>query len=219
MGKLIILEGLDGSGKGTQTRALIEKLKSNNKPVMKISFPDYDSPSSSLVKMYLNGEFGTSPKDVNAYAASSFYAVDRYASYKANWQKQYKGEDIIVADRYATSNLVYQLGKLPKSDWDEYIEWSEDFEYEKLGIPRPDIVIYFKMPIEISQKLLSKRYDGDESKKDIHEANIAFLKQCAENAEYCAKKLDWHVIDCADGENPRSIDDIHTDVMKLLEDL
>ena len=218
-GKLIVLEGLDGSGKATQTALLCKELENRGMPLKRISFPDYSQPSSSLVKMYLAGEFGEKPDDVNAYAASSFYAVDRFASYSKFWKNDYLQGKIIVADRYVTSNLVYQMVKAPRADWDTYIEWVEDFEYSKLGLPRPDITLYLDMPPKISQKLLSGRYHGDEQKKDIHESNRVYLEQCRESAAYAAKKLGWHVINCARGDNAKSIEEIHKEIMRtIMED-
>lgn len=210
---LLVIEGLDGGGKSTQTRLLIEALEKMGENFLQVKFPDYDSASSSLVKMYLAGEFGGSPKSVNPYAASTFYAVDRFASFQTKWQADYEAGRLIVADRYATSNLIYQLGKLPRDEWDSYIEWMEDLEYGKLKLPRPSKVIFLDMPIDVSQKLLSKRYEGDESKKDIHEADIAFLEESYQSAIYSAKRLGWEMIQCAENGEPRSIEDIHKDIM------
>lgn len=214
---LIVLEGLDGSGKATQTARLLAMLEKQG-PVRRVSFPDYESPSSSLVKMYLGGEFGTRPEDVSAYAASSFYAVDRYASFRKNWQQDYEAGQLILADRYVTSNIVYQLTKLPREEWAEYVRWEEDFEYHKLGLPRPDLVLFLDMPVEVSQKLLSGRYHGDEGKKDIHERDLAFLKSCRETALYAAERLGWKVIPCSwDGE-PRSLAEIEADVAAAVKE-
>ncbi len=217
MGKLIIMEGLDGSGKSTQTDLLEKYIIQKNIDYKKIKLPDYDSPSSTLVNMYLGGEFGTDAADVNAYAASSFYAVDRFASFKLKWKNDYDNGKLILADRYATSNLIYQTEKIDKSKWDEYIEWSDDFEYNKIGIPRPDLVIFLDMPVEISQKLMTSRYNGDENKKDVHEANVAFLNACRQSALYAAKKQGWTVIECSDGEKPLPIDVIHNKIVEIAE--
>lgn len=218
MGKLIIMEGLDGSGKSTQT-ALVEKyFTENNINYKKIKLPDYDSPSSTLVNMYLGGEFGKDANDVNAYAAGAFYAVDRFASYKLNWKKDYDNDVLILADRYATSNSIYQMEKIDKSKWDEYLDWSADFEYNKIGIPAPDLVIYLDMPVEISQKLMTSRYNGDENKKDVHEANVEFLNKCRESALYAAKKQGWKIIPCSDGENPLSIETIHNNIVNVINE-
>lgn len=216
MSKLIIIEGLDGSGKSTQT-ALVEKyLSDNNINFRKIKLPDYDSKSSTLVKMYLGGEFGKNADDVNAYAAGSFYAVDRYASYKLDWSKDYNNDVLILADRYATSNSIYQMEKLDKSEWDNYLEWSADFEYNKLGIPKPDLVIFLDMPVDISQKLMTGRYNGNENKKDVHEADVTFLESCRKSALYSAEKQGWVVIPCSDGEKPYSIENIHNKIIDVI---
>lgn len=217
MAKLIIMEGLDGSGKSTQTALIEEYFTSKGIDYKKIKLPDYDSPSSTLVKMYLGGEFGTNADDVNAYAAGAFYAVDRFASYKLGWSEDYEKGTVILADRYATSNSIYQMEKIDKSQWDKYLEWSADFEYNKIGIPRPDLVIFLDMPVEISQKLMTTRYDGDENKKDVHEANIEFLNKCRTSALYAAEKQGWMVVNCSDGEMPLSIEEIHNRVVEIID--
>ena len=208
-GKLIVLEGLDGSGKSTQFELLKKYFEDSNITYRAISFPEYDKPSSALVKMYLGGEFSKNAADVNAYAASSFYAVDRYASYKLYWEKDYSEGAVILAARYVTSNAIYQMTKLDEQQWDEYLNWLCDYEYEKLGLPKPDKVIFLDMPVEISQKLLTERYNGDEQKKDIHEANVDFLVHCRKTALYAAKKLGWQIIECGRGDTPLSIEDIN----------
>lgn len=213
-GKLIVIDGLDGSGKSTQLEIVQKKLEDMGVPVKPISFPDYESPASALVKMYLNGEFSDNPEDINAYAASSFYAVDRYASYMKYWKEDYFSGKLILAARYVSSNAIHQMVKLDESEYDRYLQWLYDYEYEKLGLPRADKVIFLDMPTNISQKLLSKRYNGDESRKDIHEAHVSYLENCRKTAIYAAKKLDWTVIECSDGENPLPVDIISENVMK-----
>lgn len=215
-GKLIVIEGLDGSGKATQSNLLYEKLLAEGKPVRKVSFPAYDSESSALVKMYLAGDFGKDPGDVNAYAASSFFAVDRFASYKSDWGNFYREGGIVIADRYTTSNAIHQCSKLPREEWDGYIDWLFAFEFHLLGIPAPDKVIYLKVDPAVSQKLMTKRYQGDESKKDIHESNLEYLEKSRQAARYCAEKLGWKTIQCDDGENMRTIEQIHADVMDFV---
>lgn len=168
-GRLIVLEGLDGSGKATQAGLLYEALCGRGEQAMKITFPNYESDSSALVKMYLGGAFGQDVNDVNAYAASSFYSVDRYASYKTLWGCFYHDGGTVIADRYTTSNAVHQCSKLPREEWDAYLAWLFDFEYRKIAIPEPDIVVYLDVDPEVSQRLMSQRYHGDEEKKDIHE--------------------------------------------------
>lgn len=218
-GKLIVIEGLDGSGKATQTNNLFQYIKNKNINCRRLSFPNYESPSSALVKMYLGGEFSDTPDGVNAYAASSFYAVDRCAGFLKDWKSDYDTGKTLLCDRYATSNAIYQLSKLPENEWDTFLNWIEDFEYDKLGVPKPDKVIYLDMSVDVSQKLLSARYKGDESKKDIHESNVEFLKQCRKSAVYAADKLGWTVVSCDDGANPRSIDGIFGDIRKIVEEI
>ena len=164
-GKLAVLEGLDGSGKSTQTPIVLEMLKKQGADVKQLSYPDYQSPSSSLVKMYLNGELGKDADSINAYAASSFYAVDRYASYVMNWKDEFENGGNFLATRYSTSNIIYQMSKLPKNEWDGYINWVCEYEYSKLGLPEPEKVVLLNVSPEVSSKLLMSRYRGDSSKK------------------------------------------------------
>ncbi|MBQ9083753.1 MAG: deoxynucleoside kinase [Clostridia bacterium] len=219
---LIVIEGLDGSGKATQTTLLEAKLKEMGIPVRRVSFPDYAEPSSELVKMYLGGAFGSDPDAVNAYAASLFYAVDRYASYKRLWQADYENGTVILADRYVTSNAIYQMTKLPQTQWPEFLQWLSDLEYDKMGLPRPQQTIYLDMPPEVSQKMLSARYRGDESKKDIHESHVEFLRQCRATALYAGERWHWRRIGCAEDDAPRPIDAIAKQVleaaMEVLDD-
>ncbi len=199
---LIVLDGLDGSGKSTQLDRLDAYFRENNIHYRQISFPDYAQPSSALVKQYLGGEFGGSPAAVNAYAASSFYAVDRYASYKKFWQQDYDEGMLILAARYTTSNAIHQMGKLPRSEWDAYLTWLQHYEYELLGLPRPDRVLFLDMPLEVSQKLLVGRYEGDSNKRDIHERDLKYLSTCRESALYAAERMGWTVVSCAENGEP-----------------
>ncbi len=217
-GKLIVVEGLDGSGKATQTQKLYEYFIDLNQQVLKITFPDYDSPASSLVKMYLNGELGDKPSDVNAYAASSFYAVDRVASYLKSWKKDYESGKTILCDRYATSNIIYQMSKMPQNQWNSFMDWQYDFEYDKLGLPAPDRVIYLDVEPEVSQKLMLKRYNGDESKKDLHEKNVDFLLSCRKSALYAADKLNWKVISCCENGEMKTIENIFQEILSSLKE-
>ncbi|MGN1051010.1 MAG: dTMP kinase [Acutalibacteraceae bacterium] len=216
-GKLIVIEGLDGSGKATQTNLLYERLKKEGKNVIRLSFPVYESESSALVRMYLGGELAENPNDVNAYTASAFYAVDRVASFIKDWKKDYEQGAIFLCDRYTTSNAVFQLAKMPKEKYDDFLSWLFDFEYVKLGVPSPDKVIYLDMPTEVSQKLLSKRYNGKEEKKDLHEKNEDFLKCCRDSAMYCAEKLSWHKIYCAKNGEPKPIYEIANDIYEAVK--
>lgn len=215
-GKLIVIEGLDGSGKATQSGRLAEALAGEGARVRQVSFPNYDSPSSALVKMYLGGAFGSDPDAVNAYAASSFYAVDRYAGYKADWGEFYRDGGIVIADRYTTSNAIHQCCKLPEAEWEGFLDWLFRFEYEQLGIPAPAQVVYLRMDVDASQALMMNRYHGDASKKDIHEGNVEYLRRAQRAAEYCADRFGWTVIPCFEASALRSIEDIHRDVARAV---
>ncbi len=214
-GKLIVLEGLDGSGKGTQAKLLAKNLAAQGFPVREITFPNYESDSSALVKMYLAGQFGDKPDDVNAYAASSFYAVDRYAGYKADWGRFYEEGGILIADRYTTSNAVHQCSKLPPEQWEEFLHWLFDYEFRLLGLPAPDKVIYLQVDPAVSQKLMTQRYHGDETKKDVHEKDTEYLARSRHAAEFCAGHLGWATVHCTAGDGMRSIEEIQKEVWSL----
>lgn len=218
-GKLIVIEGLDGSGKATQAKLLAEALAAEGRAVRQVSFPDYASDSSALVRMYLAGEFGGDPGDVNAYAASTFYAVDRFASFKRDWGAFYREGGVVVADRYTTSNAVHQCSKLPEGEWDGFLDWLFDFEYRLMGIPAPDRVIYLQADTTVSQKLMSGRYHGDEARKDIHEKNLAYLNRSRQAAEYCRTRLGWHEVRCVRDGEMRPIADIHAEVLALAREM
>ena len=216
-GQLIVIEGLDGSGKATQANRLLEALAAQGKPVRKVSFPNYASDASAPIRMYLAGEFGKDPSAVNAYAASTFFAVDRYASFKKDWAEFYENGGIIIADRYTTSNAVHQCSKLPKEQWDGYLSWLFDFEYRLMGIPAPDRVIYLQVDPTVSQKRMTGRYQGDESKKDIHESNLSYLDRSREAAEYCAQALGWQTVHCVLAGELRPIEDISREILSIVE--
>lgn len=213
MGKLIVIEGLDGSGKSTQLELLAQNLNDAGIKARTISFPDYNEKSSTLVKMYLDGEFGSKPGDVNAYAASLFYAVDRFASFTRHWKEYYEAGGTVIAGRYVTSNAVHQTAKLPREQWEEYLSWLYELEYGRVGIPKPDLVIFLDMPCFLSKKLLEKRYCGDEQKKDIHERDEQYRENCRDAAVYNAEHAGWQVISCADGDKVRPVEDIAADVL------
>ena len=214
-GKLFVIEGLDGCGKSTQLEMLKSKTDDNTRF---ISFPNYDSASGQIIKDYLSGKFAEENGKAGAYTASSFYAVDRYISYKTDWEKDYQAGKTIIAARYTSSNAIYQMTKLDRAQWDEYLSWLEDYEYDKFGIPRPDKVVFLDMPIEVSQKLLSSRYGGNEDKKDIHERNVDFLKACRKAALYTAERKGWFILPCSDGENPFIPQSINEQLSALILD-
>lgn len=222
MGKLIVIEGTDSSGKETQTKRLFEKLEEKGLKVKKISFPNYDSPACEPVKMYLAGAFGEDAMKVNPYPVSTMYAIDRYASFKTDWEKFYNEDGIIVTDRYVTSNMVHQASKI--RDLDEkkkYLNWLEDLEYEKMGIPRPDLVIFLNMPTDMAIRLMAERKNKitGEEKKDIHERDKEYLKESHANACKIANIYNWKEIKCNDGERIKTIEEIGEEVFFLVEEV
>ena len=219
-GKLYVIEGVDGSGKATQTELLYQALLAEGKPVRKVSFPDYDSPSSSLIKMYLNGEFGTDPQSVNAFATSVFFAVDRFASFRKGWQEFYENGGIIIADRYVTSNLVHQAGKISDAaEKERYIQWLSDLEYNIFGLPKPDCVIFLDMPPAYSLKLRQQRNELKQGlTADIHEADQTYLQNAYENAIGIAKHQEWHTISCVADDKIRTIEDIHAEIVRTINE-
>ena len=219
MGIFVDLEGLDGSGKTTQTELICKRHQEDGIDFRQIKLPDYDSDSSILVRKYLAGDFGKNAGDVNSYAASVLYAADRFASYTEKWGADYRAGKLIFADRYTPANALYQMTKLDKAEWDSFLEWLFDFEYEKIGIPAPDKVIFLDMPVEVSQRLMTSRYGGDETKKDVHEANVEFLNACREAALYAAEKYGWSVVNCAENGEPLPIEVINDEVYKILLDV
>ena len=208
MGIFIAIDGLDASGKQTQTEKLCKHLESQGKEYRHLSFPTYDEKYSALVKLYLDGAFGDKPTDVNAYAASTFFAADRYASYMADWKKDYDEGKIILSDRYTTANAVHQLSKMPENEWDAFLDWLWDYEYKKLGVPSPDLVLYLEMTPEISMKLVSHRSNETGQVKDIHELDPEHLKNSYKAAIYSSDKLGWERICCYRDGEPLSIDEI-----------
>jgi len=205
MGKIIVIEGIDGSGKQTQAKLLARRLESEGKTVKLLNFPNYESSSSALVKMYLNGELGERAENVSPYAAGSFYAVDRCATMAQVTILQY---DYVICDRYSSSNLIHQSVKLKGAEWEEYVRFMDDYEHEKLEIPRADKVILLDMPPRVTERLIlerSKKFEG----RDIHERDREYMRKCAEGARVCADKLGWSVIDCVENGELLDIDSIH----------
>ncbi|MEG1719050.1 MAG: thymidylate kinase [Clostridia bacterium] len=213
-GKIIVLDGVDASGKGTQSKLLYENLRKEFKNVHFLDFPCYESNSSYPVRMYLNGELSKNPNDINAYAASSFFAVDRYISYKKEWQSLYENGDTFICNRYVTSNAIHQCAKLPESEFDTFLEWMFDFEYNKIGIPKPDLVFFLDMPLAIVKELLKSRYHGDENLKDIHEKDDLFLEKSYNAAKYVQNKYNFEHILSAKENTIREIDDIQNEILQ-----
>ena len=222
MGKLIVLEGTDGSGKSTQFKLLTQRLLDEKTPFKHAVFPRYSEPSSALIRMYLGGEFGTKPSDVSAYAASAFYAVDRYASYKQDWGQYYEQGGVIVSDRYTTSNAVHQASKMAPEEREPFFRWLYEFEYEKMELPKPDLVIYLDVPTELTGSLMRKREAETKTNADIHEQHMDYLRLCRSTGLEAAECYGWNRIQCAKDGKMRSIEDIHNEifalVMKCLEE-
>ena len=214
MGKLIVIEGPDGSGKSTQFKLLTEFLESKGLEFKKLVFPQYAEPSSALIRMYLGGEFGTNPSDVNAYAATAFFAVDRYASYKKVWGKWYEEGGLIVSDRYTTSNAVHQASKEPEETRAEFLKWLYEFEYDRLGLPRPDLTIYLDVPTDFTEKMMRKREADTNTSADIHEQDLTYLATCRRTGKAAAEYYSWTVIECVRDGAMRSIEDIHQEICR-----
>lgn len=214
MGKLIVIEGTDGSGKSTQFRLLTDRLEAEQVKFQKLVFPQYSEPSSALIRMYLGGEFGKSPSDVNAYAASAFYSVDRYASYRKVWGKWYKEGGLVVSDRYTTSNAVHQTSKEPEDKREDFLNWLYDFEYDKLGLPRPDLVIYLDVPTDFTEKMLRHRESETNTHADIHEQDMQYLATCRRMGRAAAEHYGWTVIRCVRDGAMRSVEDIHEEIYR-----
>ena len=217
MGKLIVIEGTDGSGKSTQFRKLTERLEQEGQAFKTLVFPRYKEPSSALIRMYLGGDFGTHPSDVNAYAASSFYAVDRYASYKQDWGKWYEDGGLIVSDRYTTSNAVHQTSKEPLEKQGDFLKWLYEFEYDKLGLPCPDLIIYLDVPTSFTEKLMRHREQETNTHADIHEQDMQYLATCRQSGRTAAQYYGWNVIQCVKDDEMRSIEDIHEEIYALVK--
>lgn len=218
-GKLIVFEGTDGSGKATQSELLCRRLETEGRAFRKITFPRYGKPSAAMVEEYLHGNLGKHPGDVNAYAASLFYAMDRYASWKQDWGTFYEDGGLIVADRYTTSNAVHQASKLPEEERKAYLDWLFDLEYRLLGLPAPDMVVYLDMPTELTEKMMRKREAASGTQADIHEQDKAYLRRCRENANEMARLCGWTVIRCGRDGAPRTIEDIQGEVWEQVRTL
>ena len=222
MGKLIVIEGTDGSGKSTQFRLLTERVAAEGYKFQKLVFPQYAEESSALIRMYLKGEFGTSPSDVSSYAASAFFAVDRYASYKKVWGQWYEEGGLVLSDRYTTSNAVHQASKESGENQKEFLRWLYEFEYDKLGLPRPDLTIYLDVPTDFTAQMMRRREADTNTSADIHEQDLEYLATCRRTGRAAAEFYNWTVINCVRDGKMRTIEDIHEEiyrhVLTLLEE-
>ena len=215
-GKLIVLEGTDGSGKATQARLLAQHLAREGRAFREIDFPRYGNPFAEPAKLYLDGALGAHAGDVNAYAASVLYAVDRFASYKEDWGGAYEAGELILANRYTTSNAVHQASKLPAGEREAYLRWLFDLEYHRMGLPAPDLVIYLDLPTELSEAMLRKRQQATGTHADIHEQDEDYLRACRDNARSIARQLGWTVVRCDRDGAVRPPEDIHREIWDLV---
>ena len=222
MGRLIVIDGVDSSGKQTQAKLLAEGLRDRGYSVREITFPNYESDSSALVKMYLGGSFGDKPDDVNPYAASTFYAVDRYASMKIDWGKAINGDEVVIADRYVSSNIIHQAAKIQDEiEKAQFIEWLNDLEFEKLALPRPDITIFLDMPVKHALELMRERANKitGEAQKDIHENNTEYLYSSYNNAIGVCDKMNWTKISCVQNDKIKTILEINQEILSKVLDI
>ena len=220
MGKLFVIDGTDASGKQTQLSKLKERLDKEGIEYKSVSFPNYDSESSSLVKIYLNGELSEDPKEISPYIASTFYAADRYITFKKEYEEYYKNGGIILADRYTTSNMVHQAGKIKDDkEREKFLNWLWDFEFNLYGLPVPTEVFFLNMPTEYAIKLMENRKNKitKEEKKDIHERSPEHLKDAYEEACKLSKKYNWKEIKCVKDGKIRRIEDIHEEIYQELK--
>ena len=215
-GKLIVLEGTDGSGKATQARLLAQHLEREGRAFREIDFPRYGNPFAEPAKLYLDGALGAHAGDVNAYAASVLFAVDRFASYKEDWGGAYEAGELILANRYTTSNAVHQASKLPAGEREAYLRWLFDLEYHRMGLPAPDLVIYLDLPTELSEAMLRKRQQATGTHADIHEQDEDYLRACRDNARSIARQLGWTVVRCDRDGTVRPPEDIHREIWDLV---
>ncbi len=212
MSNLIVLEGSDGSGKATQTTRLYERLQNLGVDVIRVSFPNYESESSALIKMYLRGDFGATAEEVNPYAAATFYAVDRFASFQS-WKDFYAGNGVILADRYVGSNMAHQSAKIRrKADREKFLNWLDNFEYKRLQLPRPDLTIFLDMPPKIAAMLRRER-----GREDIHESDAAYMIKSYNAYKEIAEKFQWKIVNCSAGNFAKSAIDIHEEIFGLVE--
>lgn len=216
MGKLIVLEGTDGSGKSTQFARLTDHLDRDGYDFRRLVFPRYENPSSSLLRMYLGGEFGSHPSDVNPYAASTFFTVDRFASWCQDWGGYYKNGGLVFSDRYTTSNAVHQASKLPQGEREAFFGWLYDFEFNKIGLPKPDMVIFLDVPISFTEQLMRRRESDTGTHADIHEQDLEYLRICRETASQAAAFYGWRSVSCTRQDELRTIEDIHDEIYSIV---
>jgi len=219
LGKLIVFEGIDGSGKSTQFEMICKRFSDEEVNFKRLVFPRYSEPSSTLIKMYLNGEFGDNPDSVNAYAASSFYAVDRYASFAQDWREYYNNGGLILTDRYTTSNALHQGAKIDSGERELFFKWLYDYEFNKIGLPSPDLVIYMDITAEFAATRLKRRQSETGTNADIHENDMTYLKSCAHSGKHAASIFGWQSINCVENDGERDLNEIHSEIYSIISAL
>jgi len=217
LGKLVVFEGIDGSGKSTQFDLLCDRYKEEGAHFMRLRFPRYDKPSSALLKMYLGGDFGDDPDAVNAYAASAFYAVDRVASYIQDWRGYYENGGLVLTDRYTTSNSIHQGAKMQPGQRERFFDWLYEFEFTYMGLPAPDLVVYLDIEAEQAARRLQRRQDETGTDGDIHEKDSMYLEQCALTGSLAAAHFGWHKVCCFEHGHERGADEIHQEIYTILK--
>jgi len=193
---------------------MCERLLSEKRQFKRLVFPRYNEPSSALIKMYLGGDFGSKPDSVNAYAASSFYAVDRYASYVQDWRDYYCDGGLILTDRYTTSNALHQGAKVPADQREHFFKWLYDYEFNLIGLPEPDLVVYMYLEVEVAAMRLRRRETETATNADIHENDMAYLSNSVESGKKAAELYGWHRIECVGDGIERDKMDIHNEIYK-----
>ncbi|MEG0876652.1 MAG: deoxynucleoside kinase [Oscillospiraceae bacterium] len=216
-GKLIVLEGIDGSGKSTQYKLLTDRLEKEGLPFRRVVFPRYKESSSALLRSYLSGEFGSEPSDVNAFAASTFFFVDRFASYKTDWGEFYRNGGTVICDRYTTSNAIHQGAKLPEGEQPQFLDWLYDFEFRLMELPRPDVVLYMDIDLATCLRQMREREARTDTAADIHETHGDYLAACLKTGAVAAERLGWQKIRCLENGSMRSVSAIHEDIYSSIK--
>ncbi|MDR2590060.1 MAG: deoxynucleoside kinase [Oscillospiraceae bacterium] len=216
MGRLIVFEGIDGSGKSTQFKLMCDRLNDEDIVYKRIFFPRYEEPSSALIRMYLAGDFGKDPDTVNAYAASSFFAVDRYASFVQDWRDYYKNDGLILTDRYTTSNALHQGAKMVSTERKKFFDWLYDYEFNLIELPKPDAVVFIDVDVELAAERLNTRQKKTGTSADIHENDMKYLASCVDSGRHAAKQFGWYIVDCSGQNAKRSENDIHSEIFNEL---
>jgi len=219
LGKLIVFEGIDGSGKSTQFEMMCTRLSNEGRRFKRLVFPRYSEPSSALIKMYLGGDFGENPDSVNAYAASSFYAVDRYASFIQDWCEYHKDGGLILTDRYTTSNALHQGAKIEPNKRESFFKWLYEYEFERLGLPSPDLVVFMDIDAEFAATRLERRQTETGTDADIHEKDMSYLNNCAQSGNQAAAQFGWHRICCVREGIERDAVEIHAEIYDIISGL